>query len=535
MPVLKLAKFFRGDAKLKRMSKLKRLLARANIARFSSVVAIAVLIVTLFLSAQFSALVDELTVTLPTLGDELAPGQCLKPAYRQKIDEIWKFRHPDLIQRNQQRLGLGDSYILYSNYTWLHNLARMAQLCQDNQLLDQISEVILSTEPFLVERDGYRVWLCTTSACPQYSNYKDKEVFLSSGQFLLLVSGVINSISLVSPPQRTTYMNQLIEKLGSVVVRDHELRWISLKEKPAFMLRKWWCEPNTTTSHYEYLNLLLKRDLPTNPPYCQAYSDRDWNPAAIAANLLGAESRSPGLLNLTEEERETLKLYVQRASRLFANRLERTYLTPPWLFPTPQRNLIRGRILDGKLWNTHSEWFCADISRRDPPPTRSECQAKIPTKNLSWDISHWRRIVDIMYALSENRTFAGTTFPTLATIDELANQVAYGVFNGRLNDPRFTNYTSGQDGWYGTRFDAWGNLTSGYSPMGLAVAVPTSGYYFWSGRSNLIGQLAKKTADLYLATDEESIKKRREVFGLNESRYSLELLMFYPTLSRRAL
>ncbi len=85
-----------------------------------------------------------------------------------------------------------------------------------------------------------------------------------------------------------------------------------------------------------------------------------------------------------------------------------------------------------------------------------------------------------------------------------ANQYAYKVFNKDFEQPLFSNYFDGTDGWYRVGYS--NRLNYGYGPSDLSIASLTGGFAYWSIYNSDVRLI---TNSLYcLIHSDDSIKKK---------------------------
>ena len=100
-----------------------------------------------------------------------------------------------------------------------------------------------------------------------------------------------------------------------------------------------------------------------------------------------------------------------------------------------------------------------------------------PATNVGWDISHARRWVGVFDTLRRFHDLSNTAIDADAVTRGLANQFAWGVWNHDSDDPKFTNFMDGTNGWYRVNYSNRSNF--GYAPFGLTDSAVSSGYGMW--------------------------------------------------------
>lgn len=120
-----------------------------------------------------------------------------------------------------------------------------------------------------------------------------------------------------------------------------------------------------------------------------------------------------------------------------------------------------------------------------------------PNSKITYDVSHYRRMVHVIDSLITNPLDFTTLVFALGTGKEkIANQYAYKIFNKNLSVPLFANNASGNNGWYRVGYDD--RVGFGYDPHRLSFeAGYTSGYGFWAEYNGDIATLRDKLRTIY--------------------------------------
>jgi len=110
------------------------------------------------------------------------------------------------------------------------------------------------------------------------------------------------------------------------------------------------------------------------------------------------------------------------------------------------------------------------------------------------------------------------------------------VWNGDKENPLFSNYFSGANGWYRVAYDIGiGQCREGTPPFGLTISFPTGGYITWARHNPTIGLLGQR---LYELTSSKDGKVNPFIIkyypGLRKSvpaqKINLPRFMFLPSL-----
>ncbi len=109
-------------------------------------------------------------------------------------------------------------------------------------------------------------------------------------------------------------------------------------------------------------------------------------------------------------------------------------------------------------------------------------------QDAGWDISHARRLVPALETFVRNREnikevwgYNNPAFDPIALCQAYANQVVEKIWNGNIDYPLFSNFWSGDNGWYRVAYKSQtGRRFVGSPPYGLNTSMPTGGYPVWS-------------------------------------------------------
>ena len=107
--------------------------------------------------------------------------------------------------------------------------------------------------------------------------------------------------------------------------------------------------------------------------------------------------------------------------------------------------------------------------------------------DVGWDISHSRRLVPAFETFVRNREnikkvwgYDNPTFDPIALRQAYANQIVEEIWNGNIDYPLFSNFWSGDNGWYRVAYaNQTGRQFVGYPPYGLNTSMPEGGYPVW--------------------------------------------------------
>jgi hypothetical protein len=221
---------------------------------------------------------------------------------------------------------------------------------------------------------------------------------------------------------------------------------------------------------------------------------------------------------------------------------------------------LKGKIevanLDAGYWRLYKDNQFAGYSGKQKPAIceatdEGRKQAKVlidaatiqPVNNLGWDFSHARRLVQVLDVLQRNRQalqdwydLSSTDLPPPNLTQAFAAQLVSVVWNGDRQQPLFSNYWNGANGWYRVAYD---NGTSacyeGYPPFGLSDSYPTGGYAIWGTEYPVLNALAQQIytlADSKTADDKAFIQQYYSGLAATASTNGrlVAQMMFWPTL-----
>ena len=360
------------------------------------------------------------------------------------IHRIWATRAAAYEARFEQRISSGDVYALYDTEGEMKNLLKYAGRTHDAAILDDMARLFSEAYPHLtLGQDGYRRWLFIDQDNPKAAS---DEVQLCSIQFLYAVSGLINSIVREEAAKRTPRMRLFCVQFVPVVVHDHYSRW-----REAYVS-----------------SMKRKMDMTSRVKYQNAVGDKEMLLLAGMAQILAAHAEDAQAVPLEPKEEKDLLDFVALGTALLESRLTKSKLKDFEGRP------VVGLNFDLGMWDEFSEYAYSGYTGEKFP----QMSDRKPGENVGWDISHGRRFVDVFDALYDNRGVTGQSFPDDAVMRGLANQLAYGVFNGDIDRPLFRNFMDGANGWY--RVGYMGRPDAGSRPYGLTSAGPTGGYGFWA-------------------------------------------------------
>lgn len=311
----------------------------------------------------------------------------------------------------------------------------------------------------------------------------DHEVQLSSTQFLNYLTQILVRLLELREDQLTPSMKHFIRNYPSIIL-SHFDRWES-DANGIWQVRGWGCRQNGeyVTGRFNFRDLLgrlLDKRLGNNLSYCNALTDFQLWVIAGVANVLRANAISPTRVPLTIGQQIRFRWLVARGTELIRTRFSNTDLQDF------HGNAVKGTIIDPGSFVQHETYAYSGYEGTDFP-IASDRKSGI---NISWDVSHARRLVQVMKALIDARPITGQTYPNALALRLLANQQAYGVFYEENGIPLFRNFWDGSNGWYRVNYSNRAGF--GFPPGGLSSRWIDSGYCSWKKHNVDLAEICRK-------------------------------------------
>ncbi|MBW7892891.1 MAG: hypothetical protein H3C48_18075, partial [Chitinophagaceae bacterium] len=133
--------------------------------------------------------------------------------------------------------------------------------------------------------------------------------------------------------------------------------------------------------------------------------------------------------------------------------------------------------------------------------------------DAGWDISHARRLVPALETFVRNREnikavwgYDNPDFDPVALREAYANQVVDKIWNGDVNYPLFSNFWSGDNGWYRVAYAAneTGRRFAGYPPYGLSISIADGGYPVWGAFHPTLNTIFRNIFELSQKNDDRA-------------------------------
>ncbi|MES3016504.1 MAG: hypothetical protein V4721_01945 [Bacteroidota bacterium] len=372
----------------------------------------------------------------------------------------------------------GDVYILYdAQIQGLQSFVEMTRRCKDTkqmgELVDMLSPVFSQLKP--IAPDNSTGWICTGGPnCTAY-NLIGKEVPLCSVQFLGLLGALATNITENIPLRKQTPAEQAFVRNTFNTI--------------AVQLDRWF-----TPNYFRSVDNRLPRTAADmkDANLGHYFSDRDLWFLTVLSDL--SELHQAGVQPAAEDGKKAfadLQNQKPGISKIFDLFVARSYLTQ-------SLSGLRAEI-DKGFWKNHYDNRYAKYAGPLSPVTWEQEGAgwkmitRVPldsnylSDDVSWDISHARRLVPALETFVRNREnikkvwgYNNPAFDPLALRQAYANQISDKIWNGDTQYPLFTNFWSGDNGWYRVAYaNQTGRRMEGYTPYGMNTSMPLGGYPVW--------------------------------------------------------
>ena len=411
--------------------------------------------------------------------------QMLDPLF----DYVVRDNLPDLRDATSYSNDTSTLYNLQENVTlFLDYMVRV----QSRTHLDRLAAMLLAPLRHLKIRDTY--WVFTARLFYRYDGYKEfpffqprlmwvknqevanpetiipVEDFLENAQFLYLIARSIHQFLTLPPESRTRNMEAVIDRYSEIVVTHTYKRWI-VDDTPQFQVRGWGCG-NGLYTHRQFIEKKLERAFNTSPSYCNQLGDDDMWVITGLIEMLAAHTLAPQRVRIDAALKVQFEQYIQTGMQLIRSRFTPTELTDFNGNPVPGYNF------DAGAWTDHEDYrFAGYTGKRFPGE-----QDAAPVENVSWDLSHFSRIVYVLDTLRNNKAITRNSFPDDADMRKIANQMAYRVFSGTPALPLFNNHWDGSNGWFRVGYS--GRTGFAYGPHDFTYEVIHGGYCRWKNHNS---------------------------------------------------
>ena len=444
-----------------------------------------------------------------------------------QVIHLWDTHYRDYFTSEIQRrlFEEGDVYVLYDvQIGGLQSFVEMTRRCKDT---DQIAELVALLSPVLTtleplsDTDERIGWICKGGRiCTAYRRL-GQEVRLCSAQFLGLLGALATNITENIPARRRT-------------IAEKEFLANTFNAMTLQMNR--WLTPGYFASVEKRLPITQADIKDKNSHYY--FSDQDLWFLTILSDL-SALHRS-GIQPADGDGKKAFDELLQKATGIqqtFDLFLARAFLAP-------SSHGMRAD-LDQGFWKFHYDNRYAGYTGAQSPVSWKENSAKnvemitaVPwdstylAENAGWDISHARRLVPALETFTRNLKhiravwgYDNPAFDPVALRQAFANQLLEKIWNGDLNRPLFSNFWSGDNGWYRVAYaNQTGRQFVGYRPYGLSISIPSGGYPVWGAFDPTLHTLFTSLYELAQSDDPSAISFVEQHYTSAERIQSLSFL-----------
>lgn len=417
------------------------------------------------------------------------------PKFHKTINDLWHDTKHRL-EYNMDNCG-SNSYNLYNAQIAFEPLLRYSFKNKKYDLTDELLALFQLSIDKMVSTDKYQFYgykdYNTTHHTTQkldtiYAMWPDGgdasnpgiEDVLSSGQFLAMISYARFEIAKINPVNRTPEMKKF-DNVFWPILFSHYTRWVigttindDKELKGLFQRKGWGCQFDgeyvpTLLTHKEVIDKLTENEFGDGSiSYCNAALDTDlWIIsgvsnyfAALIKNWHWRNYPSSSSNNFADNNDKNGILYDYLKSAINLLEYKTTFTRATDFSGQPKVGAIFGKNdFDDLINNAYSGYTNSTIY-----PNANNTSY---INGTGWDISHGRRFVSVFSNLHEANKTLQLSFPSATHMTQFTNQFIYKVFNKDFSYPSFSNYFSGQNGWYKVRL----NKGSGHGPSDLSISV----------------------------------------------------------------
>ena len=336
--------------------------------------------------------------------------------------------------------GCSDTYVLYNVQVYMQNAIIYADEQADIEMIEKLLKLVLIPfEAQYISKDG--LWLNNRDEVPNYPKYHGVEMKLPLSQYFSLLTRVL------AAAQRHNVSTNITQRETKIMI-DHIDTWMN--EVPVS---------------------LTPRDI----------SDTHMHNVMSALQFADYASKSgitiQNLDNWKGIAQEYLKNQIKpRWEKVDCKDGNGTVVDNCYAFyrrDTPHEDNYKYSGYGSELTKTSSDtdpnaMFGANGLAKHPPKY---------AKRVGWDLSHGRRFNHFFEAVKR----FGTLFKVAISEDKLqgwANNLAYRVSVGTVEDPKFTIFCDGVDGWYRVNYDGGSGprLNSGTTSGDMDIHFVASSY-----------------------------------------------------------
>lgn len=408
---------------------------------------------------------------------------------------------------NKRLFQDGDVYVLYDvQIGGLQSFVEMTRRCKDTQqiaeLVDLLNPVFTALKPISnADNSNSTGWVCTGgNICTAY-RFIGKEVPLCSVQFLGLIGALATNVSENIPAHQQTTAQKAFLTNGFNTMAVQLNRWLTA---------------DYFTSVDKRLHLTSADMKDGSSRYF--FTDKDLWFLTVLSDL--SELHQLGIQPAAEDGKKAFEDLLSKKdgiNRIFDLFLARTVLTKT-------DHGMRAE-LDKGFWKYYFDNRYARYSGSESPVswkqgsngdwemiTNVKWDSTYTSNDIGWDISHSRRLVLALETFARNREnikkvwgYDNPGFDPIALRQAYANQIVEKIWNGNMNYPLFSNFWSGDNGWYRVAYaNQTGRRFEGNTPFGLNTSIPTGGYATWSAFNPTLRTVFRNIFDLSQTDDSEA-------------------------------
>ncbi len=454
----------------------------------------------------------------------------------QQVIQSWDNHYRDYFASEIRRrlFEAGDVYVLYDiQIGGLQSFVEMTRRCKDtkqiSELVDLLNPVFSALKP-ISDSDKSTGWICTGGQICKDYKLTGNEVTLCSSQYLGLIGAVATSVEENIPARRRTDAEKAFLANTYSTIAIHLNRWLSDRFLASVDRR-----------------MQLTPENIKNGSSSSFFTDKElWFLTALS-DLSALHGK--GIKPASEDGKaafEALQNKKKAIHKTFDFFMARTSLSPT-------ANGMRAD-LDRGFWRLFEDNRYAAYTGSLSPVTwiedgngKWEMKTQVPwdssyiAKDAAWDISHARRLVPALETFARNGKYIRTVwdyknpaFDPIALRQAFANQIVEKIWNKDMNYPLFSNFWSGDNGWYRVAYAAkeTGRRFPGYAPYGLSISIADGGYPIWGSFHPALNAIFKHIFEMSKADDAETksfvSQHYRRLFGSSRNRGSAKS---FPSLS----
>ncbi|MBS0457782.1 MAG: hypothetical protein JSS44_10685 [Proteobacteria bacterium] len=422
---------------------------------------------------------------------------CTGPVHAQAI-QLWeRSARPYVTQQLQNGLNKsGNVYVLYYTQEELQSFVEMTRRCKDLQQIDELASTLnmsfAALRP-LPDDPTSTGWVCTGgSTCTTTNKLLGKEVPLCSMQFLGLIGAIAtNIVENVRPDRRTPAESAFLENASSTMALQVN-RWLS---------------PDYSAWVDDRLHMTPTSVKDGSAKYF--YQDKDlWLKTALS-DLAELQQASVNMGTAGAAALKQLQSKRDLIAKMFSLFLKRTTIESSVYGPRATLDKGYWRLYTDNRYarynDTASPVSCnKDDQGRMIKSLRVQSTPDYIDVDMSWDISHARRLVPALDTFVRNKAnitkvfgYSSNAFDPVMLQRAFANQIVDTIWNKDRTHPLFSNFWDGQNGWYRVGYDnGTGECRSGEAPYSLAWSFPTGSYPQWGAFDSTIRTLGRQLYQL---------------------------------------